>query len=182
MENPKIEFIKEQNKLTREHTLSLLQDIPFNFWYETPNVFETNVAWLTGHLIVSQYFHSIAVITGPNVEIFKEIPLSDYFPIYSMMTKSTSNELKPEPSILLAELEIINTYANRELNKLTDTNLEEPLEPTKMAHPIAKTKYEALTWSFRHEMWHLGQISTLRRIIGLPTQWNKYGRTDQNKD
>lgn len=103
---------------------------------------------------------------------FNEVPLSDYFPIYSMMTKSTVNELKPEPSRLLAELETINKYAIRELNKLTDKNLDEPLEQTKMVHPIAKTKYEALTWSFRHEMWHLGQISTLKRIIGHPTRWH----------
>lgn len=150
-----------------------MEDIPFNLWYETPEVIDTNLAWLTGHLIVSQYFHSIAVITGPNIEIFKEVPLGDYFPIYSMMTKSTTNELRPEPSKLLAELEIINNYAIRELNKLSDKNLEEALEPTQIPHPIAKTKFEALTWSFRHEMWHLGQISTLGRIIGHPTKWNK---------
>lgn len=173
MENSRLEFIKEQNRLTREHTLKLLNDTPFDLWYETPKVIETNIAWLTGHLIVSQYFHSIAVITGPNLEIFKEVPLSDYFPIYSMMTKSTTNELQPDPNKLLVELEIMNNYAIRELNKLTDQNLEESLEPTKMPHPVAKTKYEALTWSFRHEMWHLGQISTLKRIIGQPTKWNK---------
>lgn len=173
MKNPRLEFIKEQNRLTRENTLKLLNDTPFNLWYETPRVIETNMAWLTGHLIVSQYYHSIAVITGPNLEIFKEVALSEYFSIYSMMTKSTTNELKPEPIKLMAELEIINSYAIRALNKLTDLNLEESLEPTKLPHPVAKTKYEALTWSFRHEMWHLGQISTLKRIIGQPTKWNK---------
>lgn len=67
MENPRLEFIREQNRLTRENTLNLLEDIPFDLWYETPEVIEANIAWLTGHLIVSQYFHSIAVITGPNI-------------------------------------------------------------------------------------------------------------------
>ncbi len=171
MDNPKVEFIREQSITTRELTKKLLAETPFELWYETPKIIESNIAWQVGHLIVSQYFHSIAVITGPNLDIFNEVPLTSYFPIYSMMTKSTINDLQPEPSRLLNELEIINNYASKQFDNLTDTELASPLEPTKMRHPIAKTKYEALTWSFRHEMWHLGQISTLNRIFGNPTKW-----------
>lgn len=171
MKNSRLEFIKDQTQLTRNHTLRLLNDTPFNLWYETPKVIETNIAWLTGHLIVSQYYHSIAVITGPNLEIFKEVLLKEYFPIYSMMTKSTTNELSPEPQRLLNELKTIHKHAMFQLEKLNDEDLDKPLEPTKMQHPLAKTKYDALTWFFRHEMWHLGQISTLKRILDNETQW-----------
>ena len=171
MDNPKVEFIREQSLTTRELTLKILKETPFDIWYETPKIIETNIAWQVGHLIVSQYFHSIAVITEPNLDIFNEVPLTSYFPIYSMMTKSTLNELQPEPDRLLKELEIINKYATRQFDNLKDSELDNPLEPTKMRHPIAKTKYEALTWSFRHEMWHLGQISTLKRILGNSTIW-----------
>ena len=171
MDNLKVEFIREQSLATRELTLKILKETPFDIWYETPKIIETNIAWQVGHLIVSQYFHSIAVITGPNLDIFSEVPLTSYFPIYSMMTKSTINELQPEPDRLLKELEIVNNYATRQFDNLKDSELDNPLEPTKMRHPIAKTKYEALTWSFRHEMWHLGQISTLKRILGNSTIW-----------
>ena len=171
MDNPKVEFIREQSLTTRELTIKILKETPFDIWYETPKIIESNIAWQVGHLIVSQYFHSIAVITGPNLDIFNEVPLTSYFPIYSMMTKSTINELQPEPNRLLKELEIINKYATRQFDNLKDSELDNPLEPTKMRHPIAKTKYEALTWSFRHEMWHLGQISTLKRILGNSTIW-----------
>ena len=171
MDNPKVAFIKEQSLATRQLTLKILRETPFEIWDETPPIIESNIAWQVGHLIVSQYYHSIAVISGPNWDIFKEVPLTVYFPIYSMMTKSTSNEIQPKPETLLRELEIINNYATSQFDTLKDADLDNFLEPTKMKHPIAKIKYEALTWSFRHEMWHLGQISTLKRVLGYSTSW-----------
>jgi hypothetical protein len=171
MENLKINFIKEQNRLTREHTIKILSETPEGIWYETPDIIQSNIAWQVGHLIVSQYYHAIAVITGPNLVLFNDVPLKDYFPIYSMFTKSVINELKPSPEKLLMELDIVNKYANRQLETLNDADLDKELESTKFPHPIAKTKYDALTWNFRHEMWHLGQISTIKRILGYPTKW-----------
>ena len=171
MDSPKVAFIREQSLATRELTLKILRETPFEIWYETPPIIESNIAWQVGHLIVSEYYHSIAVISGPNWDIFKEVLLTAYFPIYSMMTKSTSNEIQPKPETLLRELEIINNYATSQFDTLKDADLDNLLEPTKMKHPIAKTKYEALTWSFRHEMWHLGQISTLKRVLGYSTSW-----------
>lgn len=171
MENLKINFIKEQNRLTRKQTIKMLSETPQEIWYETPDVIQSNIAWQVGHLIVSQYYHAIAVITGPNFELFNDVPLKDYFPIYSMFTQSVNNELKPSPDKLLRELDSVNQYANAQLELLNDSDLDAPLEPTKFPHPIAKTKYEALTWNFKHEMWHLGQISTLKRILGHPTKW-----------
>jgi DinB superfamily len=171
MENLKINFIKEQNRLAREQTIKILSETPQEIWYETPDIIQSNIAWQVGHLIVSQYYHAVAVITGPNLALFNDVPLKDYFPIYSMFTKSVNNELKPSPDKLLMELDIVNKYAHKQLDTLTDADLDAALEPTRFPHPIATTKYEALTWNFRHEMWHLGQISTLKRILGHPTKW-----------
>jgi hypothetical protein len=171
METLKINFIREQNRLTREQTIKILSETPHEIWYETPDVFQSNIAWQVGHLIVSQYYHAIAVITGPNLALFDDVPLKDYFPIYSMFTTSVINDLKPSPDKLLMELDLVDKYADKQLDTLSDRDLDKPLEPTRFPHPIAKTKYEALTWNFKHEMWHLGQISTLKRILGNPTTW-----------
>lgn len=167
----KLDFIKEQNRVTRKQTIKLLTETPFNLWYHTPEVIQSNIAWQVGHLIISQFYHSIAVISKPDLKIYEVIPLKAYFPIYSMATKSTINELKPSPETLLEQLETINKYANRVIDHLKEEDLIAGLEPTKFPHPIAKTKYEALTWCFRHEMWHLGQIATLKRILNNPVQW-----------
>jgi hypothetical protein len=53
MKNHKIEFIREQNKLTREQTIKLLSQTPNNLWYVTPKVLNSSIAWQVGHLIVS---------------------------------------------------------------------------------------------------------------------------------
>ena len=169
----RIKFIKDQNSLTRNLTIELLEQTPFDQWYITPEIIKSNIAWQVGHLIVSQFYHSIAVIQKPQLEIYTKIPLKEYFPIYSMATKSTLNELNPTPETLLSQLEMINKYANQTIESLREEDLDKELEPTKFPHPIAKTKYEALTWSFRHEMWHLGQIATLKRVLNNPINWYK---------
>lgn len=171
MKNPGIQFILDQNKLTRDQTLSLLKSTPTDQWDETPEVIQSNIAWQVGHLIVAQFYHSIAVITKPDPQIYTDIPLKEYIPIYSMKAKSTINELQPSPETLLSHLNLVNEYVIQTINSLTDEALDQPLRPTRHPHPMAKTKYEALTWSFRHEMWHLGQIATLKRILGNPVKW-----------
>ena len=171
MKSSRIEFIIEQNGLTRNQTIGLLKKTPTELWYRTPEVIQSNIAWQVGHLIVSQFYHSIAVITKPDLKIYADIPLKEYFPIYSMKTKSTINDLQPSPEVLLSQLNLMNEYAKHSINSLFDEDLDKALVETKFPHPIAKTKYEALTWSFRHEMWHLGQIATLKRILNNPVNW-----------
>jgi len=38
-------------------------------------------------------------------------------------------------------------------------------EPTKRKHPVAKTKFEAISWNIKHTMWHCGQIACIKRLI-----------------
>jgi len=174
MINSRIQFITDQNKMTRNQTIELLDNTPIELWYETPEIIKSNIAWQVGHLIVSQFYHSIAVIRKPDLQIYIDIPLKEYIPIYSMFTKSTINELQPSPEILLSQLHKMNEYARQSIGSLSENELNDKLEPTKFPHPIAKTKYEALTWSFRHEMWHLGQIATLKRVLKNPFEWYKH--------
>lgn len=173
MNNPKLELIHDQAIRTRKLTLGLLEDTPFDLWYTTPEIIESNIAWQVGHLIVSQQYHAIAVIVGPQREVLDKIPLKEYIPLYSMFAESTVNDLQPAPERLLSELAFVDEYAHQVLDGLSDEQLDEPLAKTAMKHPMAKTKYEALTWSFRHEMWHAGQISSLKRVLGHATDWAK---------
>ena len=38
-------------------------------------------------------------------------------------------------------------------------------------HPVAETKYEALSWSFKHEMWHSAEMEAIKRELGYPIVW-----------
>ncbi len=51
------------------------------------------------------------------------------------------------------------------LRKQTEDTYRWTLEPTPVAHPVAKTKFEAIDWNIKHTMYHCGQIGILRRIV-----------------
>jgi hypothetical protein len=168
----RIQIIDEQTQQTRELTKKLIYEIPEDKWYETPHQINSNIAWQVGHLIISQNFHSITVVTGTIEKIKKTIPLKEYASLYTMGIIPTRNsETGPKPLVLKKQLDFMNLAAREVLLALSDDELDNRLEPTKFPHPVAKTKYEALTWAYKHEMWHCGQISMIKRIIGIPTKW-----------
>ncbi|RPI15730.1 MAG: DinB family protein [Ignavibacteriae bacterium] len=162
-----VEFIDKQTQVSRQLTKNLISDIPDDLWYTVPEGINSNIAWQIGHLIISQSYHSVLVITDNNKQILDTIPMLDYVKKYSFNSKA-GKEDQPVPDTLRNQLDLVNKIARCELQKLTMEDLDKPLEPTRMPHPIAKTKYEALTWNFRHEMWHCGQIAMIKRGMGLP--------------
>lgn len=48
---------------------------------------------------------------------------------------------------------------------MKESDLEQPLEPFIIEHPVAKTKQEAIDWNIKHTMWHCGQIGLLKRFL-----------------
>ncbi len=57
------------------------------------------------------------------------------------------------------------------LDTFPENKLDDPLEPIPLKHPLATTKYEALSWSFKHEMWHCAEMEMVKRLIGRPIKW-----------
>ena len=167
----RIQFIADQTQQTRALTLQLISDATEEQWYKTPNVINSNIAWQVGHLIISQYYHAIAVITAEKTKA-RALPLKEYATLYTKDgALSKSREELPPPKTLSDHLNSVEEIAREVLMNLNDDDLDQPLEPTRFPHPIARTKYEALTWSFRHEMWHGGQISMIKRVLGKPMRW-----------
>lgn len=168
----RIEFIEQQTIETRLMTKQLIEEVPDDLWYETPEMIHSNIAWQVGHLIIAQMYHSVSVITGSSKKISDVIPLKFYIPKYGMGSDPADHSsIQPNPDELKEQLDFVNEVALAELRKLEDSELDKALEPTRGKHPVATNKYEALTWSFKHEMWHCGQISILKRILGKATRW-----------
>ncbi len=72
MGNQRIKFIKEQSSFTRSLTLSILVQTPHKIWYLTPEILKLNIAWQVGHLILSQFYHTIVVIGDSDPSIYKK--------------------------------------------------------------------------------------------------------------
>lgn len=171
----RIEFLKEQIIESREFVNRLMSEIPEELWYTIPENTDANFAWQIGHLIISQNFHAITCITGRNEKVFSLIPVVEYVKIFNGMGalhRSVEKDLIPT-SKLKEQFDSIHEICIENLSRLNDDILFEPLEPIPFKHPVANTKYEALSWCFKHEMWHSAEMEAIKLALGYPIVWMK---------
>ncbi|MGA2408504.1 MAG: DinB family protein [Bacteroidales bacterium] len=169
----KIEFLKDQIIESRNFINRLISEIPEDLWYTIPENTDSNFAWQIGHLMMSQNFHAITVITGKNEKVYNLIPVAQYVKIFNGMGalhRSVEKDLIPT-SKLKEQLDAVHEICIDNLTKLTDSILGDKLEPIPFKHPVANIKYEALSWSFKHEMWHSAEMEAIKRTLGHPIKW-----------
>ena len=158
----RIDFIRKETEFADRWIQRMVDSFEPSQWLETPPVLKTNLNWQVGHLLVSKYFHSIVSITPDRPDLSSHFSVRQYRGFYARGSDPAQLSEAPAHDILLANFKVIQTEANSVLDSLTEEKLD---TPTEMENPVAKTKYEALTWSFKHHMWHGGQISTLKRVL-----------------
>jgi hypothetical protein len=49
--------------------------------------------------------------------------------------------------------------------------LGDKLEPIPFKHPVADIKYDALSWCFKHEMWHSAEMEDIKMRLGHQIKW-----------
>lgn len=169
----RIDFLKEQIIESRNFVNRLISEIPQNYWYTIPEKTDSNFAWQIGHLMISENFHAITCITGKNEKVHNLIPLVDYVKLFNGMGtlhRSVEKDLIPT-SKLKTQFDTIHDICLDSLAKLNDDILYDELEPIPFKHPVANSKYEALSWCFKHEMWHSAEMEELKRLLGYPIKW-----------
>jgi hypothetical protein len=169
----KIEFLKDQMIETRNFTNRLINELPEDKWYSIPQDTDSNFAWQIGHIIVSQNFHTLTVISGRNAKIAEKIPLDRYNKIFYGMGashRSVQNNLIPVEKLKI-ELDLVHKISIDNLDALSEEDLYDKLEPIPFKHPMANNKYEALSWSFKHEMWHCAEMEDIKRKLEYPIKW-----------
>ena len=141
----KIDFLREQIIESRNFVNRLISEIPQDLWYTIPESTDSNFAWQIGHLMISQNFHAITCITGRNPKI-------------------SAYKLKEQ-------FDAIHEICIDNLTQLNDDILIEQLEPIPFKHPVANNKYEALSWCFKHEMWHSAEMEAIKVALNYPIVW-----------
>ena len=169
----KIEFLKDQMIESRTFVNRLVSELPQDLWYVIPENTDSNFAWQIGHLIVAQNFHAITVVTGVNEKVAKLIPLMQYNKIFNGMGTLHRSVEKDFvlPARLKEQLDAVHEICIENLSRLSDNVLDEELEPIPFKHPVADVKYEALSWCFKHEMWHSAEMEDIKRALGYPVRW-----------
>lgn len=169
----KIEFLKDQLTESGNFVNRLISELPKELWYVIPENTDSNFAWQIGHLIVSLNFHAVTVITGKNERINKLIPIDRYNKLFNGMGtlhRSTEKDLIPVTD-LKNQFDAVREICIENLSDLTDNILYDKTEPIPFKHPVADTKYEALSWCFKHEMWHSAEMEDIKRALGYPIKW-----------
>lgn len=159
----KLDVLKEQVILAHQKTNNLIKSVSANRWMETPDVLWTNLNWQIGHIVLANYLHGIASISGPSDTFRTQVHIADFVKFYG--PKSIPKEFvseKPSTTELLAIYEFTYRTILEEMENLTEEDLK---RVTEVPNPAVKTKYEALLWVSQHQSWHNGQIATLKRIL-----------------
>ena len=159
----KIDFLKEQIVEARTFVNRLMSELPEDLWYVIPEGTDSNFIWQVGHLLVSQNFHTLTAITGVNERVGRLVPIQKYNRMFNGMGTLHRS----------IEKEIVHQICIENLETLNDDVLAECLQPLPFEHPVAETKYEALSWSFKHEMWHSAEMEAIKRDLGYPIVWMK---------
>lgn len=171
----KINFLQEQMIESRNFVNRLISELPEDLWYTIPQGTDSNFVWQIGHLIVSQNFHAISCITGRNEDVHHIIPVMDYVRIFNGMGashRSVEKDLIPTAT-LRRQFDAVHEICLNNLSRLDDSILSEGLEPIPFKHPIADKKYEAISWCFKHEMWHSAEMEAIKVALGHPIKWMK---------
>lgn len=169
------DLLIKQTQDAHSWTNKLIDSIPMGHWDDTPGTLASNITWQVGHLVISEYYHAILVVTGFDEEITKKIDLKAHNQLYGY--ESVPEELigKSDPEMLREQLQFMQNKVIQNVSALTLKDLESKVEqPIKQKHPVAKTKLEAVSWNIKHTMWHCGQVASIKRLIhggfdfGLP--------------
>ncbi len=72
---------------------------------------------------------------------------------------------KTTPEVLRSHLIHMQEKSIEVINSLSPEDLQDDLEPTKIPHPVARIKFEAIDWNIKHVMRHCGQIASIMRIV-----------------
>ena len=168
-------FLKNQLIETRNFTKRLTLGIPEDLWFEIPENTNSNFAWQIGHIFLAQYYHIISCSFGGDKRVFDKIPIPSYAKVMGGLGSPDRSISKDFTSTaeLKENLDFIFDLCIEKLDNSNDDILNNKLEPTVFKNPIATNKYEAISWSFKHEMWHCAEMEQIKIKLGKQFEWIK---------
>ena len=163
-----IQTLTKQTENAFEWTNKLIVSVPTEKWDILANGIGSNLSWQVGHQIISIYYHTIMTTVGHISELIDKLNLRQYTEICGYDTFAKDMVGKTNPKQLKEHLEYMQGQSLGVIKSLSENDLRKAVKPTKVPHPVAKTKFEAIDWNIKHTMWHCGQIATLKRIVDHP--------------
>ncbi|MGD1844919.1 MAG: DinB family protein [Salibacteraceae bacterium] len=162
----KIDFIQSQIRSSDRWIDYVLSDLKPEEW-ELVTAVNSSINWQIGHLILSKYFHGVMSIFPAEHEI--HVPFRAHFPLQELQKhyfiKSNPGADWPDrfsTEHLKEDRAMMTQMVSDAVQKLPEAELD---QHTSTPNPAAKNKFGALTFVFKHQMWHAGQMAMIKRIL-----------------
>lgn len=172
-----LEILTKQTETAYVWTHKLMDSVPKDKWNEIPEVLGSSFSWQVGHLVVSIYYHTIMTTVGHLPELIEQLNLRLYTKLCGYDTHAKEMAGTWTPAQLTSDLQTMQDTSLEVINSLSIPSLWQPIEPLKVPHPVAKTKFEAIDWNVKHTMWHCGQMATLKRLVDQPYDYGLQRRS-----
>lgn len=159
----RIELLRREMVSADRWTERLLHGIVEEDWNKTPGDMGTNVNWQLGHMLVSKYFHAVACVHENAPKLFELLPDYRYGKFYGMKSDADARwDERPDQKAMMRDFKTVTEQANTILDQFSDQLLDEAVL---LDNPVAATRFDALLWTSKHQMWHNGQLALLKRVL-----------------
>jgi hypothetical protein len=162
------DLLLDQTASSHRWIWTLIDHVPEEKWGVIPSGLNTSLKWQVGHLVLSQHYHAVVVIAGPQKDLLEKVPVKMYSEYFVFGDRIGEVDAQFTPEELRTSLGVVQEKTLWAIGQLAADELGSPLFPRPVPHPVATTKAEAISWNVKHNMWHCGQIGMLARAVGHP--------------
>jgi uncharacterized damage-inducible protein DinB len=143
----------------RRVTLAMLEDVPFDRWCLQPVAGGNHAMWIAGHLAATDDFFLVNV--GRRTSALPE----GWTGLFATGSKPVADlDAYPAPEVVMAQLAARREDLQSWFRSLTEAELRTPLPAgMRFAANLAELM-PSVAW---HEAWHGGQLSLVRKALGL---------------
>ena len=158
------ELLARQLDDSRQWTLALIDDLQGDDWSYQPGPGLGHALWHCGHLTSAQ---DTLIHTRCLDHSIIDRTFGDHFPIGGPV-KSTAEHDYPSVDEVVAGMADMHAKTCAAVRTMTDDLLAEPAfgKDGKTPHPHYTDKVGAICHCNRHEAFHAGQLSLIRRLLG----------------
>ncbi|QGJ69744.1 Hypothetical protein PBC10988_14310 [Planctomycetales bacterium 10988] len=153
----------KQIQFAREYTLTLLEDMEDELWYQFVGEDKTHLAWQVGHIAMSQYMLTLFRVRGKKDEDEAIIPRKHLKAFAKGSIPQPFEESPFTPEELRHTFNGVYQQVMREIPEYTDEDLSQSVVLPYMVHA---NQLGSLYFASAHEMLHAGQIGLIRRLLG----------------
>ena len=121
------DLLLDQTASSHRWIEKLIDHVPAEKWGLIPAGLNTSLKWQVGHLVLSQHYHAVVVIAGPQPDLLEKVPVKAYSPYFVFGDKLGEVDERFTVEALRASLRLVQEKGLWAIGQLADGDLAGPL-------------------------------------------------------